>query len=588
MPQPPTAPLNYAAPAERPKVASSPHFFDFCPWRFQAWASEEERAAQRAHQATLTEVGAANIGEACFISPLAGVYPRALILGDRSYIGAYAYVTDEVSTGADCTINPYAVVRGKVRMGSGVRIGAHASLLGFNHGFADPHVPVFQQPETVKGIEIGDDVWIGSSVTVLDGVKVGDHTILAAGAVVTRDVPDYSVVGGNPAKVIRHRLENGTRAASKPAPLEDRLAAFGRKVRQQWPDVLAAYEGETDRGPTYLQQPGHAPTVRGSCDAVEIAAMFGGLPPLFSRDELISCLQAFQNPETGLFPDPWSPPGPDDQPHMLSDHLSRYHLLAVGYALEILGARPLHPVHVAERLTPPELYALLERLPWANRAWSAGDWIDCYGTGLYLNARHFGSNIGPEPLVGWLIARADRQSGVWGQPRPEDGWLQPVNGFYRLTRGTFAQFGLPVPYPDAAIDTLLAHSRERRFFDASRGNACNVLDVIHPLWLCGQQSHHRRSEAQAWANQQLERVLTRWEDGRGFSFDLERSSAPSGQPSLQGTEMWLAITFLLAEVAAHSETLGYRPRGVHRLEPAYILPGLGTAEAVLDVRSPGA
>lgn len=579
-------------------MASTRHFFDFCPWRFRSWANEHERAAQRGHQATFLEAGVAEIGAECFISPLAGVYPRSLKLGDRSYIAAYAYVTDDVSTGPDCTVNPYAVVRGKVQMGSGVRIGAHASLLGFNHGFADPHVPVFRQPETVRGIEIGDDVWIGSGVTILDGVKVGHHTVLAAGAVVTRDVPDYTVVGGNPARVLRHRLEGKERTSGQAPPPPDpaleqaalagRLSAFGSRVAGQWPEVLAACRGENDLGPAYLQQPGHAPTVRAYCDALEIAAMFGHTPDLCSVGEFTARLQAFQDPETGLFPDPWTPPAPRDDPWLLTDHLSRYHLLAVGYALELLGARPLWPIHAAERLDPARLYRVLESLPWARRAWSAGDWIDGYSTGLYLNARHFGASAGPEPLFGWLLARADRLHGVWGLPRAQDGWLQPVNGFYRLTRGTFAQFGLPLPFPEVTIDTLLAHTRDRRWFSDSQGNACNVLDVVHPLWLCGQQTPYRQGEVKAWAATQLDRVLTRWVEGRGFSFDLEPGAAPSGQPSLQGTEMWLAITYLLAEVLGQSQHLGYRPRGVHRLEPAWTLPVAGASAPLLDVRSPGA
>jgi len=588
MSQPSSPPLNYAASSERSVMADAPNFFDFCPWRFRVWADEKERARQLQHQATFAESGVAEIGTDCFISSLAGVYPRFLKLGDRSYIAAYAYVTDDLSTGPDCTVNPYAVVRGRVSMGSGVRIGAHASLLGFNHGFADPHVPVFQQPETVKGIEIGDDVWIGSGVTILDGVKVGHHTVLAAGAVVTKDVPDYTVVGGNPARLLRHRLEGETRRAPASGEREDRLAAFGHKVAGQWPEVLAACQGENHLGPTYLQQPGHPPTVRAYCDALEIAAMFGHTPDLFSSEEFTARLQAFQDPETGLFPDPWNPPAAGDDPWLLTDHLSRYHLLAVGYALELLGARPLHPIHAAGRLDPARLYGVLESLPWASRAWSAGDWIDSYGTGLYLNARHFGASSGPEPLFGWLLARADRAHGVWGLPRAEDGWLQPVNGLYRLTRGTFAQFGLPLPFPEVAIDTLLAHSRDRRFFGESRGNACNVLDVVHPLWLCGRQTPYRQAEVRAWAATQLDRVLSRWVEGRGFSFDLESSSAPSGQPSLQGTEMWLAITYLLAEVLDQSQHLGYRPQGVHRLEPAWTLAPLGAAASVLDIRSPGA
>jgi acetyltransferase-like isoleucine patch superfamily enzyme len=61
-------------------------------------------------------------------------------LGSRCYVAAYAYVTDILVAGDDCTINPYAVVRGSVTLGDGVRIGAHASLLGFNHSM-DPAEP---------------------------------------------------------------------------------------------------------------------------------------------------------------------------------------------------------------------------------------------------------------------------------------------------------------------------------------------------------------------------------------------------------------------------------------------------------------
>ena len=68
-----------------------------------------------------------------------------------------------------------------------------------------PSKPVYQQPVTSKGITIGKDVWIGSHIVVLDGVTVGSHAVLAAGAVVTKDVPDWTVVGGNLARKIRDR-----------------------------------------------------------------------------------------------------------------------------------------------------------------------------------------------------------------------------------------------------------------------------------------------------------------------------------------------------------------------------------------------
>jgi acetyltransferase-like isoleucine patch superfamily enzyme len=61
-----------------------------------------------------------------------------------------------------------------------------------------------------KNVIIGNDVWIGASSTILDGVRIGDGSIIAAGAVVTKDVPAYSIVGGVPAKVIKYRFDNET------------------------------------------------------------------------------------------------------------------------------------------------------------------------------------------------------------------------------------------------------------------------------------------------------------------------------------------------------------------------------------------
>lgn len=547
------------------------HRFDFCPWLYYEEAAEAERAAQSQWQAQMAENGRAVFGQNCFVSPLAAVFPARLEMGDRSYIAAYAYVTDEVTLGADCTVNPYAVVRGKVTAGDGVRIGAHSSLLGFNHRHDDPHTPIFQQEMTSKGIAIGDDVWIGSAAVVVDGVTIGSHSIVAAGAVATRDVPDYCVVGGNPARVLRRRLNNVPSAAASES-LGAQLETFGKRARQQWPEVLSYYVGAGDDGPCYLNQPAVKPSVRAWCDAVEIAALFDGVPELSNRDDLIARLRSFQDPATGLFPDPWRPPAPArDEPARMTDDLSRYNVLAVGYALELLGTQPLHPIGVVESMSVPELYRNLENLPWSSSAWDCGDWIDSYATGLYFNLRYFNSKNTPAPLFGWLLIHVDHFSGMWGGPRREDGWLQPVNGFYRLARGTYAQFGVSLSYPQAAIDTVLAHSCDTDFFRVDRGNACNVLDVTHGLWLCGLQTGYRRAEAQDWARRQVERALTQWVDGQGFSFALELGGGAERAPSLQGAEMWLSIIFLLAELIGESEALGYRPQGVHRLEPAWPL-----------------
>lgn len=593
---------------------------DYMPW---IGLSEQERLKQDRHQQQLAADYPCTFGEACFVSPQAIVLPDQLALGDRSYIAGGAIVrSTRLITGSDCSMNSYSILSGDITMGNGVRIASHASLYGFNHGYAVTDVPVFRQPLTVKGIVIGDDVWIGANAVILDGVRIGSHSIVAAGAIVTRDVPAYSIVGGNPAKLIRSRLageavtedpkedaamemkeqageyaehvadaqrsssaEHETDTAklegaemgsgvlplggAEPAPksLYEQLADFSKQVQKQLTPLLEFYSESIEGEKLFRDRPGYKRTVRAYCDAVEIAAMFGSLLPGWTSEELITVLQGFQDSRTGLLPDPWSPPGPDDQPALLSDHLSRYHLLAVGYALEVLGSALPYPVAVAENMDTATLYQELNQLPWEKNAWGGGDWIDCYATGLYHNLKTFGSRKRPDDLFGWLATHCRTDSGLWGQPTAEEGWLQPVNGFYRLTRATYAQFGLPLPYPERSIDTVLAHSRDRRFFRLDALNACNVLDVVHPLWLCLKQSDYRQAEIRAWAENMLGEVLRYWVPDRGFAFQLSQQQ----DTGLQGTEMWLSIICLLADLCGLSSALSYSPKGVHRLEPAFSL-----------------
>jgi hypothetical protein len=164
---------------------------------------------------------------------------------------------------------------------------------------------------------------------------------------------------------------------------------------------------------------------------------------------------------------------------------------------------------------------------------------------------------------------------MWGDPAENNGLLQVVNGFYRASRGTFAQFGLPLPYPERVIDTVLQHAADPSLFAPDRQNACNVLDVAHPLWLAQQQTSYRRAEVTALAARLLGDALGHWTDGLGFGFQaphrLTRVQARS-EPGLQGTEMWLAIVWLLSDLVGVADLLGYRPRGVHRPEPALRLP----------------
>lgn len=98
---------------------------------------------------------------------------------------------------------------GKVIIGNNVMMGTQCLIYTQNHAFDRLDIPMKDQgPQPSKPVIIGDDVWIGGRVTILPGVHIGNGCIIGAGAVVTRDVPDYAIVGGNPAKIIRFRCED--------------------------------------------------------------------------------------------------------------------------------------------------------------------------------------------------------------------------------------------------------------------------------------------------------------------------------------------------------------------------------------------
>lgn len=178
---------------------------DFQPW---LRASEVEAREQQVFQDILRRrAGAVSLGSNCYISPAAHVLTTRFWLGENSWIAAGAIVRGHVAIGANSSINPSAHIAGKVVIGDGVRIAGLASIYGFNHGFDRTDVPIYQQAHTSKGVKIGNGTWIGASAVIIDGVTVGDHCIIAAGAVCTKDVPEYSIVAGNPAKIVRNRKE---------------------------------------------------------------------------------------------------------------------------------------------------------------------------------------------------------------------------------------------------------------------------------------------------------------------------------------------------------------------------------------------
>jgi acetyltransferase-like isoleucine patch superfamily enzyme len=137
-----------------------------------------------------------------------------ILIGDGTIIQTRAILetgpSGSIRLGAFNSVNPYCVLYGHGGLSTGdyVRIAAHTVIIPANHIFDNPDVPIARQGLTKKGIRIGNDVWVASGCSILDGVEIGDGCVIAAGAVVNRSVLPYSVVGGVPAKVIKMRTSN--------------------------------------------------------------------------------------------------------------------------------------------------------------------------------------------------------------------------------------------------------------------------------------------------------------------------------------------------------------------------------------------
>jgi acetyltransferase-like isoleucine patch superfamily enzyme len=125
-------------------------------------------------------------------------------IGDGSILNAF---DGKISIGNHSAIGPYVTIygMGQVTIGDYAAIAAHSTVVAANHNFGDRNRPIRLQGSTGKGILIEDDVWVGSHSVILDGVKVGRGSVVAAGAVVNLDVAPYTVVGGVPAEFMRAR-----------------------------------------------------------------------------------------------------------------------------------------------------------------------------------------------------------------------------------------------------------------------------------------------------------------------------------------------------------------------------------------------
>jgi acetyltransferase-like isoleucine patch superfamily enzyme len=127
-------------------------------------------------------------------------------LGARSVIEDFATINNgvgNVNIGSQTIIGIGNVIIGPVTIGNNVMFAQNIVASGLNHGYMDVTIPPSKQHVVSKPIYISDDVWIGANSVITAGVSIGKHSIIGAGSVVTKDIPEFCVAVGNPAKIIK-------------------------------------------------------------------------------------------------------------------------------------------------------------------------------------------------------------------------------------------------------------------------------------------------------------------------------------------------------------------------------------------------
>lgn len=117
---------------------------------------------------------------------------KRFLIGKHVFIGLYSHLSS-------------GKVSGTVSIGDNVSIGHLCSIIGVDHKYENRKMLINEQGMKEKGVSIGKDVWIGANSVILPGVKIGMGAVIGAGSVVTRNVPEYEVWVGNPARKVKER-----------------------------------------------------------------------------------------------------------------------------------------------------------------------------------------------------------------------------------------------------------------------------------------------------------------------------------------------------------------------------------------------
>ena len=128
------------------------------------------------------------------------------VLGAGSTIEEYCTINNGVGNviiGQNTLIGIGNTIIGPIKIGNNVIFAQNIVASALNHEYRDPNLPIYKQPIITKEIIIEDDCWIAANAVITAGVTIGKHSVIAAGAVVTKEIPHYSVAVGNPAKILK-------------------------------------------------------------------------------------------------------------------------------------------------------------------------------------------------------------------------------------------------------------------------------------------------------------------------------------------------------------------------------------------------
>ncbi|NBW80863.1 acyltransferase [bacterium] len=185
------------------------------PWLYDSLKPHQlewARAWQLEIQSRLVELETIRFGENCFVAPSARLFAepgRLIDVGSGGRIAADVFLHGPIRMNENVSLNARVTIDGGsagVTIGRDTRIATGTSVFAFDHGM-HPDRLVREQPVRSRGVVIGEDVWIGANVSITDGVRIGDHAVVAMGAVVTRDVEPWMIVAGVPAKPVGDRRE---------------------------------------------------------------------------------------------------------------------------------------------------------------------------------------------------------------------------------------------------------------------------------------------------------------------------------------------------------------------------------------------